>query len=281
MSSAVWWDGAVYRADEAPAGLRDRAFLLGDGLYETVLVAGGRPVLLQAHLDRLLQSATALGFDPPAGGVETVEQAVAATLEHAVGDRVAVRITLTRGPGPRGVGLPPEQRPTLLVQAEAFDPAARRTDVATVVDAPRIDPLDPIAPHKTISAMRWVEARRRARSAGADFALVKTTAGDVAEADFANLFAVVADAVVTPPLSRGVLPGITRAWAIEALGSSATAVVERSLETTDLLEASEVFVTSSLVGVRSMRELNGRELGAQTPVADTLARAFDRLVAHG
>ncbi len=277
---ALWLNGTLY--DEAPPLSRDRGLLLGDGLFETVLVRRGSPILLSEHLDRLQRSAAALSFPLLPALEERLGSALAdlfaSAKESGSPPLMAFRVTLTRGPGPRGLALPATQEVSLCAQLDPYDPAAVSTESAAVIEAPRIDPLDPLASHKTTSALRWVFARRAARAAGADVAILRTIDGDLAEADFANLFAVVDGRVVTPPLDRGVLPGVTRAFVLHRLSEEGRPGDERPLHAADLCRASEIFLTSSLVGVRSLRRVDGKPLSESSPVADVLAAVYEALV---
>ena len=276
---ALWLNDTLY--DEAPPLSRDRGLLLGDGLFETVLVRRGSPVLLSEHLDRMRRSAAALSF-PLLPALEerlgkALEGLLAATDELRPTQLMAFRVTLTRGSGPRGLSPPETPGPSLIAQLDPYDQAAVSVETAAIIEALRIDPLDPIASHKTTSALRWVFARRAAREAGADVAILRTIDGDLAEADFANLFAVVDGRVVTPPLDRGVLPGVTRAFVLHRLSEEGRPGDERPLHSTDLARASEVFLTSSLTGVRSLRRIDGKPFSETSPVADALAAAYEAL----
>jgi branched-chain amino acid aminotransferase len=275
-SGPLWLNGDLHA--QPPLLASDRGLLLGDGLFETVLVRYGAPVLLPEHLQRMRNSALALDFAIPGSFDEQIAEAFDA-LRVATGDSAsaALRVTLTRGPGPRGIGLPEEANPSLLVQLDSFDPTAVSVDSAAIIDALRLDPLDPLAPHKTTSALRWVAARQAARVAGADVALLRTIDGDLAEADFANLFAVIDGRVVTPPLERGVLPGVTRAFVLRTLRDEEELVEERPIRSAEVDGASELFLTSSLVGVRALRLVDGRPLPPASPVAEALAAAYARI----
>jgi len=283
VAEIAWLNGRlVGEGDAVGLDIHDRGLLLGDGLFETLLLVDGRPVLLEEHLERLLASAAALGFDLPDGFVPGLDEGLEAVFEAVADDGAAwgrtasLRITLTRGPGPRGLVPPTTVQPTLLLQAAPADPDAGALARAAIIDVPRIDPLDPLAGHKTTSALRWVLARRAARKRGADVALLHTTGGDVAEADAANLFVVIADAVMTPPLSRGVLPGTTRAWAIATLRAAHRVVIERPVEAAELLSAGEVFLTSSLLGVRSLGAIDGATLPGHPQVGAMLRARWRR-----
>ena len=276
---AVWLNETLY--DTPPPLSRDRGLLLGDGLFETILVRRGSPVLLSEHLDRMRRSAAALSFPPLPALEERLERALkdllASVNEPGPTPLMAFRVTLTRGPGPRGLVPSATQGPSLFAQLDPYDPAAVSTETAVVIEAPRIDPLDPVAPHKTTSALRWIFARQAARAAGADVAILRTIDGDLAEADFANLFAVVDGRVVTPPLDRGLLPGVTRAFVLHRLGEEGRPGDECPLHSADLDRASETFITSSLIGVRSLRRIDGKLFTDPSPVADALATAYEAL----
>lgn len=244
----------------------DRGLHLGDGLFETVLVAAGQPCLLDLHVARLEASCDALGIARPLDLGDGVREALPDLWEEeGRPERAALRLTVTRGPY---AGLAPDERAAsdVYLVLRALGPEPPRPVDAVVVDAPRIDPSNPLAGHKTLSWMAYVEARRRAVAAGAHVALLRTTDGDVAEADAANLFVVTGGTAVTPPLSRGVLPGITRARVLDALRESGRAAEVRALRDDDLEVADEVFLTSSLNGVVGVRRVDARRLAAPGPL---------------
>jgi len=265
----AWTGGRVIDVNAAVAA-DDRGLLLGDGLFETILVEDGRAALLARHVARMTTSAARLGFATPSSLEETV---AAALVELHAADgrprRAALRVTLSRG---RGRGLTPRPGPSLLTCTFDALPDVERGAPASpvagvIVATPRIDPLDPLAGHKTLSSMARVEARRAAVAASADVALLATIDGDVAEADAANLFVVLYGELVTPPLDRGVLPGITRARCLEA-----ERCAERRVSPEELMRASEAFLTSSLDGVRPLASVNGRAFASPGPAALRLAR---------
>lgn len=276
---SVWWGGRVAPDSGLPLAT-DRGLLLGDGIFETVLVRDDVPRFLDRHLARLAASAARLGIELPAALRATITAALPDLRDLEGGPRRGVlRVTVTRG---SGRGLAPSGGPPGLVlgfgalpDADPSVPASPLTGL--FVEWPRIDPRDPLAGHKLLSAMPRVHARRAANEAGADVALLTTVDGDVCEADAANLFAVIGGVVVTPPLDRGVLPGITRARCIEGLAADGSPATERRIEPGELDRATEVFLTSSLDGVRPLRAIGARTLVAPGPAATRLARCIETL----
>lgn len=280
--AATWWEGETWLDGEVPSRATDlaadRGIILGDGLYETLRLREGRPVLFRAHLERLEDTARALEFPLPDRFRRRVVEAIDAL--HPRLDRPAMawlRITVTRGVAPPGVAPPADPDPTLLVRMVAVEPRPASPQRAWIVDRPRTDPEDPLAGRKTTSCMRFVLASQEARRNGADIAILKTLEGDLAEADTASLFAVLDGVVVTPPLSRGILPSTTREWILGRLRRADRPAQERRLEPGDLEGASEVFLSSSVAGIRRLAALQGRSLPAEAPVCAWLAQGYEQL----
>lgn len=255
-SSRGWSDAAA-----------DRGLHLGDGLFETVVVAGGRPLDLELHLERMRRSGRVLDVAVPAALEAFVAEAVPALwTREGRPARAALRISVTRGPWD-GLDPPPASAPGVYLAVRALPDAAPAPAAAIVLDRPRIDPSDPLAGHKTLSWMGHVEARRRARGAGADLALLRTLDGDVAEADAGNLFVVAGGVLLTPPLDRGVLPGIRRAQVLDRWRRAGRRAQERRIGDADLAAGDEVLVTSSLGGVRPVHRVGDRTYDAPGPAA--------------
>jgi branched-chain amino acid aminotransferase len=108
----LWRDGQVLEGTRAVLDHADRGLALGDGLFDTALAIGGRVVFETEHLDRLVAAAESLGI--PVDG-PTIRGAMRDLAER--GPRLAIRTTLTRGAGPRGLKPPGTPRPTLFATA--------------------------------------------------------------------------------------------------------------------------------------------------------------------
>ena len=251
--TVLWLDGTLVPAEAARIDPADRGLLLGDGLFETMRVEAGAPLRLEAHLRRLREGARLLGLPVPRTD-EALADAVAAVVRANGLADAAVRLTLTAGAGPRGLLRPDPCRPTLMLAAAPLPPppGPARLVIAAVTRRNEHSPLSRV---KSLNYLDGVLAREEAKARGADDAVLLNTAGRVAEATAANLFAVVDGTLVTPPLSDGVLPGTMRAEIIRTRGA-----VERSLDVADLRRATEVFLTSAL-SVREVREIEGRPVG--------------------
>jgi branched-chain amino acid aminotransferase len=274
-ATAVWLDGALVAPDEARLSVFDHGVTVGDGVFETLKVAGGQPFAVRRHLERLGRSARALGLDLPVTD---------ATLRGVLGEVVAasgladarLRITLTAGVTPLGAGRGGTRpQPTLVVAAGPLDPWPADTEAITA-PWPRNE-RSPIAGVKTTSYAENVVILAEAHKVGASEALVPNTRGDLCEGTGSNVFVVLGGRLLTPPLLAGCLPGVTRALVLELLPDAD----EENIPMAALADADEVVLTSSTRGVQAVRALDGRPLpGADGPVARRAAAALADLAAR-
>lgn len=221
-------------SDESVAS-DDRGFLYGDGLFETVRVEGGRALFLARHRRRFVRSAQALGFPSSA-----VDDGLAALDSLAGRDDGLWRVTVTRpGKGAFGGGtgcVRWRRRPLPSEQPEA------RGEHLTMVDG-FYQPTDPLAGHKTTSWLRSAEARRRAKKAGFDEALLVSSRGRVGEASAANVFLRVGGDWVTPSL-QAVLPGVMREVVLEGAVAEGMSIEERPVFVGDVHSCEAMALTS-------------------------------------
>jgi len=259
--------------DEATVSVFDHGFTVGDGVFETVAVTGGRPFALGRHLARLGRSAAALGLVVPL--TERALRAVVDDVVAAAGLPAArLRITVTGGVTPLGSGRA-EARPTLVVTAGPLAPWPAETTAVTV-PWPRNE-RSPVAGAKTTSYAENVVALAEARKVGASEALMANTRGELCEGTGTNVFVARDGELLTPPLLSGCLPGVTRALVLEVVPGAD----EETLPMAVLDEADEVLLTSSTRDIQPLVALDGRPLpGASGPVARQAIAAFAALKAR-
>lgn len=253
-------NGQILDSAAANILVTDRGFTLGDGLFETIRVRAGRMQRLPAHIARLTRGAHLLGIPMPDQDVlEALEMVRTA---NALDDGV-LRLTLTRGSGPRGVLPPANPEPTLLITPAPMAPLPppARLIIATVT---RRNEMSPLAGVKSLNYLDNILARQEAATRQTDDALLLNTQGRIAETSIANIFALIEGRLLTPPLQDGALPGVMRA---AMLGQGAQ---EHPLAPEDLAGAEELFLTSSL-GIRPVRELENSTFTSFT-IAERLSQ---------
>jgi branched-chain amino acid aminotransferase len=272
----IYVNGEILAEDEVRLSPADRGLLLGDGLFETFRAYRGRVAFARQHLDRLARGAAELDIPLPWSPAALVD-ALHAVLEanRHLHLEAALRLTLTRGPGPRGLSPPPVPRPTLLISSTPLlHPSS--TQVRAALATPRRNEHSPLARIKSLNYLDNILALREAQARGLDEALLLNSAGRLACATAANLFLVLDGGLLTPPERDGALPGITREAVLrisERLGLSASV---RSLAPGDLLTAQEAFLTNTLIELCPLVELDGQPIGtgAPGPITARLLEAF-------
>jgi len=277
----IWIGGRRVDAPDAGISPLDRGFTLADGLFETMCAYHGTVFRLDAHLRRLAAGAAVLGIPVPGDVPRTVATASGVVRELGWTD-AALRLTVTRGVGPRGLSPPVRPDPTVVLTVNALPPreplSARTVRVCT---APaRRNEFAATTGVKTLAYVESVVAQAHARAAGADDAIFLDTAGHVSEARAGNVFVVAGSTLLTPPRECGVLPGITRAAVLELAAAIGLSAREDVVAPRDLARADEAFLTGSIRELAPIERVDDRPLpnGAPGPVTRRLAQAFAELV---
>jgi branched-chain amino acid aminotransferase len=195
----------------------------------------------------------------------------------------AVRLTVTRGIGAGGLPPPPAVRPTVIVTVSgmpAFPPALHEEGLSAHVVSGRRNERAMTVGLKTLAYTDSVAALLEAQRVGADEALFLDTDDHLSEATASNLFLWTGAMLLTPPVSCGALPGITRATLLELAYGLGLEVSDRAFGLGELLGGAEAFLSSSLRGVVPLVRVNGQPIGAGVPgeVTRRITEAYNALV---
>ena len=256
----VWTKGGFVPADTA-VDARDRGFLLGDGLFDTALAIGGTVFRLKQHVARLAAALELVEIPIEAAEIEAAMTALA----ERQGDG-SIRLTVTRGPGQRGLRLPSEPAPLILGSSAPLTPSLMFAPIRCAMAEVRRNETSPLSRIKSLGYLDAILASRRAEREGASEALFLNTKGVVACSSLGNLFVADGMDLATPPLKDGVLPGITRGWVIEEGEDFGLRPIERSVSPKGLDAADGLFLTNSLRLISPMT-LSGRAESADVPEA--------------
>jgi len=272
-------NGHITPAAEARVSVLDNGFTFGDSVYETLRTYGGRPFALSRHLRRLRTSAGRIGVTLPLSD-QVMSERLAALLAAGGNRESYIRMIVTRGVGDISYHFDGVQGPTVVMAVKPYVALAERdyTEgvVASLVSVRRNAPeaLDPGI--KACNLLNNILAMQEAQSKGAIEAIMLNRHGEVAEGAGSNVFLVRHGEVLTPPLSAGILSGITREVLLELAPEAGVTIRERTLWPDDLRSADEAFFTSTLKELAPIRAIDGRPVGsgAPGPVTRRLLAAF-------
>ena len=256
----VCHNGTFIAHEDATMPITNGGFLFGDTLFET-LKAKQQNILLQSqHLDRLEQAAKLLNFPFNRDKIETSLQQLANALKHPTS---RIRLTLSRG-SHTGLAFPPSNQGEYLITAVGYTEltASERQAGASCIIAPnqRVNPLSHLPQMKRGNYCDCLYASNYAHQAGGREALFVDHQRHILEGATSNIFAVVEDRLITPPLGNLVLDGIMRHQVIGTAAELGILVVEQDLPITELMAADEIFLTNSLIDIHAVAEIDGQSV---------------------
>lgn len=256
----IFLNGHFLPENEAKIAPSDRGLLLADGLFETMKACLGRVLFAEKHWERLKKGADYLDIPLTLSLVELNRIIEELLLQNKLTkDTASLRLTLTRGPGPRGLVPPQNLQPTLLLTADRWVPPALFASLKVVTV--RRNEFSPLAQIKSLNYLDNILAKREALLSGATEAVLLNTKGNIAEASAANIFCINTQGeIMTPSLSDGALPGVTRQIVILLAHRLSLTVFEKSLTMADLSQAREIFLTNSLIGIQAVDQVDGKKI---------------------
>jgi D-alanine transaminase len=270
MSRIAYVNGR-YLPIVAPAvAVEERGLQFADGVYEVVMVLGGKLRDLDRHLDRLARSLAALRIAPPMSR-EALVAVLRETLRRNRLRQALVYVQVGRGVAPRNHLLPGAVRPSLIVTVRrgTFPRAAEQAAGVGVVTLP--DPRWKRCDIKSVSLLANVLARQQAAEAGCREVWLHDGEGRVTEGSTSNAFIVDRDGrLATHPLGPQILGGVTREVVLELARAAGVEVVERPFTVAEAQQAREAFLTSTSALILPVTAIDGRPVANGAPGSTTL-----------
>ena len=282
----VWMDGNLVDKQDAKLSVFDHGTLYGDGVFEGIRVYGGKVFQCDAHIDRLFDSAKRIRLAIPRTKQEIVEAMCQTVRANELRDGY-IRLVVTRGEGTLGLSPFRCPCPSIFIIADQialYPEHLYRTGMAVIIaktvrTAPRM--LDPGI--KSLNYLNNILAKIEAIDAGVEEAIMLNDEGNVAEGTGDNFFIVEAAGVVTPPLTAGILPGITRSVVISLCGKAGIPLAEAEVTPARLLAAQECFLTGTAAEVIAVTRVDEKPIGdgAVGPITRRLCTAFHDYIKAG
>lgn len=275
----IYLNGHFIKEIEAKIDPSDRGFLLADGIFETMKSYKRKIFYLEEHWHRFKKSAQYLDIDIPVS-YDELEIIIDNLLlkNNLLQDNASIRLTLTRGSGPRGLLPPANPKPTIMLAAFPY-PACIAKAINTYIVSIRRNEFSPLANIKSLNYLDNVLAKKEAVSHGANEAILLNSKGNIAEASAANIFVVTnTNEVITPALSEGVLPGITRKIVMNLAKKLNIPLFETSVTLDDLEKSRAIFLTNSLIGIQVAHMLNNQSMDTQDATVKKLQIEYDEII---
>jgi branched-chain amino acid aminotransferase len=278
----IFINGILVPEDQATVSIFDRGFLYGDGVFETLRAYSGVLFHCNDHLDRLFHSAEAIYLRIPFTRDYLMETLYKALEANHLKDAY-LRLSVTRGVSEPGLDIEGCLSPTLTIIAKGFSgypEGLYQSGIrAAVVNTRRI-PASALNPAvKSLNFLNNIMARVEAKRLNAVEAIMLNMQGYVAEGTVSNIFMVKGGLVKTPPLSAGILNGVTRSIMIDLLKQNGIPIIEQAFYPDGLYTANECFVTSTLYEVMPVTSINGSAVGSGQPgkLTQMIRNLFRRL----
>jgi aminodeoxychorismate lyase len=260
--------------EQAVVSAFDRAFLYGDGLFETLRTRGSALLFWERHIQRLEQGAHFLNIQLPLSPEHLLATAKELLARNGIPEAL-LRLTLSRGSGGKGFSPIGAQNPFITMSLRPVPPLS--------LDAPapwklatssiRLPSNDPLTRFKTCNKLHQVLAKAQAEASRANDALMLNSQGHAVETSSANLFWIEGNTLCTPPLSAGPLPGITRAFILEQCAVQGIATQESLISPEALLQTQGVFLSLTSLGTVDVSSLDYHPL-PKSPVADSIRNSL-------
>lgn len=246
-------NGSFYPQDQGFIKGNNRAFMYGDGLFESIRIRNGKPMFAEAHIQRMLEGAAVLRMELPANFTvdffkKQVQDLIA---KNNITAGAKCRITMFRNPG--GTYLPDDNGAGYIIETYPYavnDYTLNEEGYQVDIYPELKKPVNKLSVYKTCNSLLYIMAGTYARQHKFDDALIVNDKGNIIESSNSNLFIVCNGVLYTPALSDGCLAGVMRMQVINLALASKLKVYECSLTPQNLLVADEIFLTNAIRGLQ-------------------------------
>ncbi|MBI5787665.1 MAG: aminotransferase class IV [Candidatus Schekmanbacteria bacterium] len=257
--TSIYLNGKLYPPDQALISVFDRGFLYGDGVFETLRAYQGKIFQPDAHLERLIVSAEAIGLRLPYSK-EQFAAALMLTLNANKLSNACLRLTVSRGSGLFGQELNHCVQPTVVIMprpAPSCPLEFYQTGVSVIIAKTRRISADSVNPEiKSLNFLNNILAKLETQKTQAYEALMLNPEGFVSEGSVSNIFWVKDGVLKTPSPGVGLLSGITRKVVLDLAGENDIPCEEGFSRPGDLYQAQEAFITNSGIEILPVSQID-------------------------
>lgn len=272
MNQYVNNNGVLIPAGSYSIMAGNRAYLYGDGLFESIRVVNGKAINLENHFKRLVAGMEALQMNPPLSFTLELFSEEIQTLvnENKITAGGRVRFSMDRKPG--GTFLPSSNFVDYFIEARPYETNEfllnERGYRIDLYDEIKKD-INPLSAFKTKNGLIYIMAKLKAREKGLDDLLIQNYKMGIIEGGSSNLFVVSNGVLYTPSLDLGPLGGTMRMQVINLALANQVKVYECNISPQNLLVADEVFLTNAIQGVIWVDTYRTKEYSNDTAIQFT------------
>lgn len=259
----VYLNGEYLALSKAHISVLDRGFTFGDGVYEVIPAYGKNLFRLQHHLQRLDDSLAAIKIKNPLTAKQW-QQSIEQLIQNNPYDDQSVYLQVTRGIAPRDHRFPHNENPTVFMMTSPQKKPSSEISITGISAITLNDNRWKNCHIKSISLLANVLLYQEALDKGAKEAILLRD-GYATEGAASNLFIVQNNCMITPPKGPLLLPGITRDLIVEIAKQQNFCLKEQNISEAELLNAQEIWVTSSTKEIAPVTKLNDKIIGTGKP----------------
>lgn len=270
MGLIIYCNGVFVPEEEAKVSIFDHGFLYGDGIFEGIRAYHGRVFKLDEHLKRLFESAKSIHLNIGISK-EQMEEIILETPRRNGLKDAYIRLVVSRGRG--DLGLDPNKCPRAAIfciadQIKIFEQSMYEHGLEVKTVAIRRNNPDSLNPRiKSLNYLNNILAKIEANQSGVLEAIMLNQEGYVAEGTGDNIFIYRDGVLKTPPISAGILEGVTRNAVLQLAAELGIEAREELFTRHDLYTAEECFLTGTAAELIPVIKVDGREVGRGVPGA--------------
>jgi len=285
MGLKIYLDGQLVEREQAKVSVYDHGLLYGDGVFEGIRCYNATVFQMDAHVNRLYDSAKAIRLEIPIAR-DAMKKAIVDTLAANSLKDAYIRLLVTRGEGSLGLS-PKNCKPSIVIITDKitlYPPELYEKGLEVITCTTMRNHPNALSPRiKSLNYLNNILAKIEALDAGVLEAIMLNHLGFVAECTGDNIFIIRDGKMITPPKESGILEGVTRDVVMKLAREQGIGVTEENLTRYDLYTADECFLTGTAAEVIPVTKIDGRSIGDEKvgPVTKKLMAAFHEFVRRG
>jgi len=255
----------------------NRAFLYGDGLFESIKIINGKPFNLEAHLKRLFSGSILFNLEISTSKKNLRNKITLLIKENKIENAGNLKIIIFRKKG--GKFLPKHNSTSFLIMSEKSENnlfKLNKNPLALGLFRDQLKPKGELSNYKTLSALQSVMCSIDARKKQKDDCLMFNSANNIIESSNSNVFYVKEKVIYTPKLLEGCVDGTMRKFILN-LKNLDFNIIETEVKIEDILNADEVFLSNAIAGIRWVSSIEDNKFSQQN-ISQLLTDKINQLV---